>query len=68
MRYEGKLYGKVGKHYFPLEATSEDFDKNKELLKKSRDLLLMCTLLDKSGQCSELVDKIDESLNDNWME
>jgi len=26
MEYKGKLYGKVGKHYFPLEATSNDFD------------------------------------------
>ena len=30
-----------------------------ELLKESRDLLLLCTFLDKSGQCNEMVDKID---------
>ena len=26
MEYKGKLYGKVNQSYFPLEATSEDFD------------------------------------------
>lgn len=68
MKYEGKLYGKVGKTYFPLMNTSEDFDKIKELLIESREMLVLCTLLDKSGQCSALVNKIDESLNDNWIE
>jgi len=29
------------------------------LLKDARDLLVLCTLLDKSGQCSLMVDKID---------
>jgi hypothetical protein len=68
MKYEGKLYGKVGKTYFPLEETSEQYDSQRQLLKESRDLLLMCTLLDKSGQCKELAYKIDETLNDNWIE
>lgn len=68
MKYEGKLYGKVGKTYFPLEATSEQFDTIKELLIESREMLVLCTLLDKSGQCAALVNKIDESLNDNWIE
>jgi len=62
MKYEGKLYGKVGNHYFPLLATSEDFDTIKELLIESREMLVLCTLLDKSGQCAALVNKIDESL------
>ena len=26
MEYKGHLFGKVGKHYFPLMATSEDFE------------------------------------------
>lgn len=65
MKYEGNLYGRVGKRYFPLEATSEQFDRQRQLLKESRDLLLLCTLLDKSGQCKELAYKIDETLNDN---
>lgn len=30
-----------------------------KLLKESRDLLVMCTLIDKSGQCEEMVNKID---------
>jgi len=31
MEYKGKLYGKIGKGYFPLEKTTEDF----ELLEKN---------------------------------
>jgi len=37
MEYKGKLYGKVGNSYFPLDATSDDFDgmqKNIEQLKQ----------------------------------
>ena len=37
MEYEGKLYGKVGKSYFPLEVSTEDVDglkNNNELLKQ----------------------------------
>jgi len=29
------------------------------LLKEARDLLVMCTLLDKSGLCNSMVEKID---------
>jgi hypothetical protein len=29
------------------------------LLKEARDMLVLCTLLDKSGQCSEMVEKIE---------
>lgn len=42
MQYRGKLYGKVGKHYFPLEESSDDFDKLKvevERQKKEIDRL-----------------------------
>lgn len=31
-----------------------------DLLKEARDLLVMCQLIDKSGQCTSLVDKIDD--------
>jgi hypothetical protein len=31
-----------------------------ELLIEARTLLIMCSLIDKSGQCMEMVDKIDE--------
>jgi len=34
----------------------------KELLKESRDLHLLCSLIDKSGQCDEMVIKIDKHL------
>jgi hypothetical protein len=33
-----------------------------EILKECRDLLVMCTLIDKSGQCQELVDKVDTKM------
>ena len=32
------------------------------LLKECRDLLVMCTLIDKSGQCNDLVNKIDSKI------
>jgi len=32
MEYKGKLYGKVGKSYFPLEATTEDFERLEKLV------------------------------------
>jgi hypothetical protein len=35
----------------------------RKLLKEARDLLLMCTFIDKSGQCTEMVEKIDGYLN-----
>lgn len=38
MEYQGKLYGKVGKSYFPLIETTEDFDN----LKKEKDELIGC--------------------------
>ena len=39
MEYQGKLYGKVGKSYFPLEATSEDFDNLQNKLKEYEEKL-----------------------------
>ena len=36
---------------------------DRELLKEARDLIIMCTLLDKSGQCEAMVDKIDKQLS-----
>jgi len=32
MEYKGKLYGKIGKYYFPLEQTAEDIDNMKKLI------------------------------------
>lgn len=31
MKYKGKLYGKVGKSYLPLEETTKDFEKKIDL-------------------------------------
>lgn len=43
MEYKGPLYGKVGRTYFPLQETSEDFDKLKsdfkELYEKSKAII-----------------------------
>jgi hypothetical protein len=33
-----------------------------EILKECRDLLVMCTLIDKSGHCKSLVDKVDTKM------
>jgi len=35
---------------------------DRELLKEARDLIVMCSLLDKSNQCNEMIDEIDEQL------
>lgn len=34
MEYHGKLYGKLGNSYFPLQETSDDVDKMKNALKE----------------------------------
>ena len=34
----------------------------KELLKETRDLLVLCTMLDKSDHCQNMVNKIDRAL------
>jgi hypothetical protein len=34
MQYQGKLFGKVGKAYFPLELTTTDVDKLQEEIEK----------------------------------
>jgi len=36
---------------------------DRELLKEARDLIVMCSLLDKSKQCNEMADKIDKQLS-----
>lgn len=36
---------------------------DRELLKEARDLIVMCSLLDKSGQCKTMADKIDKQLS-----
>ena len=33
-----------------------------KMLKECRDLLVMCTLIDKSGHCKSLVDKVDTKM------
>ena len=36
---------------------------DRELLKEAKDLIVMCSLLDKSNQCNEMADKIDKQLS-----
>ena len=36
---------------------------DRELLKEARDLIVMCSLIDKSGQCEAMADKIDKQLS-----
>lgn len=36
---------------------------DRELLKEARDLIMMCSLLDKSNQCNEMANKIDKQLS-----
>ena len=36
---------------------------DRELLKEARDLIVMCSLLDKNNQCNEMVDKLDKQLS-----
>lgn len=35
---------------------------DRELLKEARDLIVMCSLLDKSNQCNEMANEIDKQL------
>jgi len=54
MEYKGKLYGKVGKHYFPLEATSNDFD---NMQKQNTEMLKMLEKVLKENHCTPDLDK-----------
>ena len=60
MEYKGKLYGKVHKSYFPLEATTDDFEAlqtNIELLKKK---------LQVAEKALNDIVKWDDDLEDEW--
>lgn len=35
---------------------------DRKLLKEARDLIVMCSLIDKSSQCNDMVNRIDEQL------
>ena len=54
MEYKGKLYGKVGKSYFPLVLTTKDVDAmEQELLKLRKEVNKNCNAPDvsKSLKC-----------------
>jgi len=59
MEYEGKLYGKVDKHYFQLKNTTNDFDEllkqRNELLESLKNLYNSCNPIDvTSGKCGNV--------------
>lgn len=43
-----------------------DYQKLTDLIKECRDLIVMCTLIDKSGQCKSLSDKIDKEFGEDF--
>ena len=56
---EGKMIIQAGRYAIvPIDT----FENEKYLLKKSRDQLVLCTLIDKSGQCKTIVDQIDKMM------
>ena len=60
MEYKGELYGKVYKSYFPLKATTDDFEAlqtNIELLKKK---------LQVAEKALNDIVKWDDDLEDEW--
>lgn len=52
----------VPKHYWEVieEYATQQTEEVLQLLKDARDMLVLATLLDKSGQCTEMVNKIDK--------
>jgi len=69
MEYKGKLYGKVGKTYFPMVETAEDFDKFKqehaemvEMLEDVCNQLFKCDNL-MASDVRQLLNKIKENGN-----
>ena len=62
MEYSGKLFGKVGKSYFPLEATTEDFDG----LKNGNELLKKKLQVAEKALCDILKTEDDGDVDGNW--
>lgn len=53
--------GEIMEEYYEVEI----IPRYKKILKEARDLLVLCSLIDKSGQCNEMVDKIDTFVGKN---
>lgn len=52
--YEGQLYGKIKNRYHELQATTEDFDKLKDIIEAQKILLEECEImLGISANCLE---------------
>lgn len=60
MDYKGKLYGKVGKSYFPLEPTTDDFEGLQKKIQILKDKLQIA-----EKALNDIV-KWDEELEEEW--
>lgn len=65
MQYKGKLYGKVGKKYFDLDKTADDFDDmEKELAYLKQVLHGIYNLCDEDNESHVLIqDLADKALH-----
>ncbi|HET8838064.1 MAG TPA: hypothetical protein VFM82_03630 [Flavobacteriaceae bacterium] len=63
MEYEGKLYGKVGDEYFPLQENSQDFEELKSRISKlyKRHKLLQSQIKILSVQ--KIINKYDSAID-----
>jgi|GEM_PF-6389788 len=55
MEYKGELYGKIGKHYFPLELTADNVDRLESIIIELRK-----DIDNKAGQIADLTSLIQE--------
>ena len=53
MEYKGELYGKIGKHYFPLELTADNVDRLESIIIELRK-----DIDNKAGQIADLTSLI----------
>ena len=63
MEYKGKLYGKVGKHYFPLVMDSDDVDKLKTELSLLKSQLPLPSVSREKADLKGLIEFAKERLN-----
>lgn len=77
MKYEGPLYGKVGRKYIPLKQTSQDVDGMERLLRLTRAVLNQLACLGNGSMIGssegnqiavQAMDRIDAALDPNNLE
>lgn len=57
MEYEGKLYGKAGKIYFPMEETTQDVDNLKSRIKDLEQQLKSSVALEEGSKRFNCLDE-----------